>query len=43
MSENSALEARDLEWARNTEEEIEAHFERNEGKVITRFPPEPNG
>jgi len=43
MSGNNVLGARDLELARNTETEIEEHKKRNEGKIITRFPPEPNG
>lgn len=43
MSDNEPLGARDLEWARNTQEGEEEHKKRNNGKIITRFPPEPNG
>jgi hypothetical protein len=38
-----ALSARELEWASNTPELIEAHKRENGPIVRTRFPPEPNG
>jgi glutaminyl-tRNA synthetase len=37
------LMAKDLAEALNTPEIFKAHKERTKGKVITRFPPEPNG
>ena len=37
------LIAKDLAEALNTPEVFKAHKERTQGKVITRFPPEPNG
>ena len=40
---SNALQARELEWAVNSEEALEKHKNAN-GKIIrTRFPPEPNG
>lgn len=35
--------ARDLGWSMNDPEVLKAHKERTGDKVITRFPPEPNG
>jgi glutaminyl-tRNA synthetase len=37
------FEARDLEDAKNTQEQLEKHLKATGGKVVTRFPPEPNG
>jgi len=46
----NALMARELEWAKNSEELLAKHAEKNKlpdgsGRTIvrTRFPPEPNG
>jgi glutaminyl-tRNA synthetase len=38
-----ALSGRDLEWARNTDEQLARVLAETKGRVITRFPPEPNG
>mmetsp|Transcript_25562 Transcript_25562/g.29497 ORF Transcript_25562/g.29497 Transcript_25562/m.29497 type:complete len:687 (-) Transcript_25562:103-2163(-) len=38
-----ALQGRELEWATNTPEIIEAHKQFNGSIIRTRFPPEPNG
>ena len=38
-----ALQGRELEWATNTPETIEAHKQFNGSIIRTRFPPEPNG
>jgi glutaminyl-tRNA synthetase len=35
--------ARDLSWSLNDPEILEAHQQRTGNKVVTRFPPEPNG
>jgi glutaminyl-tRNA synthetase len=40
---SAALVGRELEWAVNTPELIEAHKKQNGSIVRTRFPPEPNG
>jgi hypothetical protein len=40
---SAALVGRELEWAVNTPELIEAHKKQNGPIVRTRFPPEPNG
>ena len=37
------LQGRQLDWAVNTEEQLKKHNEITKGRVITRFPPEPNG
>lgn len=37
------LQGRMLEWARNTPEQLERVKAETKGRVITRFPPEPNG
>lgn len=37
------MEARDLETAKNTPQLVEKHRLATGGKVICRFPPEPNG
>lgn len=37
------LEARDLPEAINSKDLLERHLEQTKGKVVTRFPPEPNG
>ncbi len=37
------LVGRELEWAVNTEDQIKRMKENTGGRVITRFPPEPNG
>ena len=37
------LAARELPSAVNTPELIEAHLKATNGKIRTRFPPEPNG
>lgn len=34
---------RELEWAKNTPQILEQHRNATEGKIMTRFPPEPNG
>jgi len=39
----SRLVARELPESLNSKETLEAHFAATGGKVITRFPPEPNG
>ncbi|TDH69214.1 hypothetical protein CCR75_008111 [Bremia lactucae] len=39
----TALEARRIEMARNTPEQLAEHHRIMQGKVRTRFPPEPNG
>jgi hypothetical protein len=47
MSNNTAassnLLARELPSMINSPELMEEHIRHNQGKVITRFPPEPNG
>ena len=40
---SNALAARDIEWAKNSEELIKEHQQINGSIVRTRFPPEPNG
>lgn len=40
---STALSARELEWAKNTDDAIKMHQEYNGPIVRTRFPPEPNG
>lgn len=40
---SSALNARDLEWAKNPPDVLAKHQEINGSIVRTRFPPEPNG
>jgi glutaminyl-tRNA synthetase len=40
---SAALNARELEWAVNTPELVQAHRAANGAIVRTRFPPEPNG
>ena len=37
------LVARDMKEAKNSKKHEEAHKMRTGGKIITRFPPEPNG
>jgi glutaminyl-tRNA synthetase len=39
----SDIIGRDIEVARNSEEALRKHREATGGKVMTRFPPEPNG
>mmetsp|Transcript_15758 Transcript_15758/g.24504 ORF Transcript_15758/g.24504 Transcript_15758/m.24504 type:complete len:701 (+) Transcript_15758:108-2210(+) len=39
----NALAGRELEWAVNTPETLEAHKKANGNIIRTRFPPEPNG
>jgi glutaminyl-tRNA synthetase len=34
---------RDIVWAENTEEELKSHLDNRPAKIVTRFPPEPNG
>jgi glutaminyl-tRNA synthetase len=34
---------RDLEGVQNTEELLKKHKEATGGRIVTRFPPEPNG
>lgn len=41
--DSAALQGRELEWAKNSPELLEAHAKANNGIVRTRFPPEPNG
>lgn len=43
VSTTSALDARALKTAENTPEAISEHLKITNGKVRTRFPPEPNG
>lgn len=43
VPDEKMLSGRDLEWARNTEEILAKVRARTQGRVITRFPPEPNG
>jgi glutaminyl-tRNA synthetase len=40
---SAALNARELEWACNSDALIQEHKDRNQGVIRTRFPPEPNG
>jgi glutaminyl-tRNA synthetase len=39
----SDIIGRDIEAARNSEEVLKKHREATGGKIMTRFPPEPNG
>ena len=39
----SEIIGRDIEAARNSEELLKKHREATGGKIVTRFPPEPNG
>ena len=43
VPDDSYLQGRQLDWAINTEEQLRKHNDVTKGRVITRFPPEPNG
>jgi len=43
IATSNALDAREIEWAKNTPELLSEHAEINRGIIRTRFPPEPNG
>jgi glutaminyl-tRNA synthetase len=43
IPDDNYLQGRQLDWAINTEEQLSKHNEVTKGRVITRFPPEPNG
>lgn len=43
VPDDNFLQGRQLEWAINTKEQQDKHMEVTKGRVITRFPPEPNG
>jgi len=40
---SNALSAREIEWAKNSTQQLEEHLKINGSIIRTRFPPEPNG
>ncbi|KAM3127843.1 hypothetical protein pb186bvf_020033 [Paramecium bursaria] len=37
------FEGRDIEIAQNRQEHLQQHYQQTQGKIVLRFPPEPNG